>query len=45
MIEKKVTNHNHDKYITSPGFNKLTEESFAARLEYVNLITRILIKD
>ena len=38
--EKKVTNHNHDKYITSPGLNKLTAESFAARLEYVNLITR-----
>ena len=23
-IEKKVTNHNHDKYITTPEFNTLT---------------------
>ena len=30
-IEKKVTNHNHDKYITTPEFNRLTTEDFAAR--------------
>ena len=30
-IEKKVTNHNHDKYITTPEFNTLTTEDFAAR--------------
>ena len=30
-IEKKVTNHNHEKYITSPEFNRLTTEDFAAR--------------
>ena len=29
-IEKKITDHDHDKYITSPEFNKLTTESFAA---------------
>ena len=29
--EKKVTNHNHDKYITTPEFNRLTTEDFAAR--------------
>ena len=23
-IEKKVTDHDHDKYITTPEFNKLT---------------------
>ena len=23
-IEKKITDHNHDKYITTPEFNKLT---------------------
>ena len=33
-IEKKVTNHNHNKYITTPEFNKLTAEKarLAARL-------------
>ena len=31
-IEKKITDHNHDKYITTPEFNKLTSENFAARL-------------
>ena len=31
-IEKKVTNHNHDKYITTSEFNKLTAEFFFARL-------------
>ena len=25
-IEKKVTDHDQDKYITTPEFNKLTEE-------------------
>ena len=30
-IEKKVTNHNHDNYITTPEFNRLTTEDFAAR--------------
>ena len=30
-IEKKVTNHNHDKYITTPESNRLTTEDFAAR--------------
>ena len=39
-IEKKITDHNHDKYITTPEFNKLTAESFAARLAQANLITK-----
>ena len=26
QIEKKVTDHNHDKYITTPEFNKLSAE-------------------
>ena len=30
-IEKKITDHNHDKYITTPEFNKLTAEKFAAK--------------
>ena len=25
-IENKTTNHSHDKYITTPEFNKLTEK-------------------
>ena len=29
-IEKKVTDHDHDKYITTSEFNKLTAEHFAA---------------
>ena len=39
-IEKKFTNHKHDKYITTPEFNKLTAENFSARLAQVNLITK-----
>ena len=39
-IEKKITDHNHDKYITTPEFNKLTAENFAARLAQANLITK-----
>ena len=27
-IEKKITDHNHDKYITTPEFNKFTAEIF-----------------
>ena len=39
-IEKKITNHNHDKYITTPEFNKLTAENFAARLAQANFVTK-----
>ena len=31
-IEKKITDHKHDKYITTLEFNTLTAEHFAARL-------------
>ena len=31
-IEKKLTNHNHDKYITNPEFNTLAASIFNARL-------------
>ena len=31
-IGKKITGHNHDKYITTPEFNKLTAENFPTRL-------------
>ena len=32
-IEKKITDHNHDKYITTPDFNKFTAEIFDLRLK------------
>ena len=31
-IEKKITDHNHDKYITTPEFNTLAARIFNARL-------------
>ena len=39
-IEKKLTDHKHDIYITTPEFNKLTGENFSARLSQANLITK-----
>ena len=36
-IGKKITDHNHDKYITAPDFNKFRAEVFAAGLKQVNL--------
>ena len=37
-VENKIPNH--DKYITTPEFNKLTVEGFAARLKQANLTTK-----
>ena len=39
-IEKKLTDHNHDKYITSPEFNTLAASVFNTRLAQANLITK-----
>ena len=39
-IEKKLTDHNHDKYITTPKCNKLIAENFSARLARANLVTK-----
>ena len=39
-LEKKHTDHNHDKYITTSEFNKLTAENFTARLAQANWITK-----
>ena len=39
-LGNKITNHNHDKYITTPEFKKLTAENFSARLAQANLITK-----
>ena len=36
----KATDRNHDKYITTPEFNKLTVEVFCLRLVQENLITK-----
>ena len=38
--EKKITDHNHGKYITTPGFNNLTTENFKARLKQADLVTK-----
>ena len=40
MKLKKMTDHSHDKYITTPEFNKLTAENVAAKLAQANLITK-----
>ena len=39
-IENKITDHNHEKYIITPEFNKLTAKNFAARLAQANLVTK-----
>ena len=39
-IEIKITDHNHDKYITTPELNKLTNEKFDAWLAQVDLVTK-----
>ena len=39
-VNKKITDHNHDNYITTPEFNKLTAKNFAARLAQANLETK-----
>ena len=36
-IEKKIIDHNHNKCITTPEFNKLTAKNFTARLKQANL--------
>ena len=39
-IENKLIDHNHDKYNTTPEFNKLSTDVFNARLVPANLITK-----
>ena len=39
-IEKKITDHNHDKYITTPEFNTLAANVFNTRLAQANVITK-----
>ena len=39
-FEKNITDHDHDKYIITPEFNKLTAENFAVSLAQANLATK-----
>ena len=39
-IKNKLNNHNHDKYVHTPEFNKLAEDVLNARLAEANLITK-----
>ena len=39
-LKKKITDHNHNKYITSPEFNALAVSVSNARLGQENLITK-----
>ena len=38
-LEKKLTNHDHDRYITTPECNILSVSVFNVRLAEANLIT------
>ena len=37
-LEKKLTDHNHDKYVNTPEFNTLAAKDFNARLAQANLM-------
>ena len=39
-IEKKITDYNHDKYITTPEFNTLAAGVSNARIARANLVTK-----
>ena len=39
-IEKKVSDHNYDKYITTPEFDNLAASVFNSRLARANLVTK-----
>ena len=40
-IKKKIIDHDHDKYITPPEFNKWTAERFSVRFTLANLASKI----
>ena len=44
-IKKNLTFHSHEKYITTPEFNKLTAEIFATRFKQANLVTKTYFDD
>ena len=39
--EKKITDHDHDKYITTSEFNKLNLKNLKARLSQTYLVTKM----
>ena len=39
-LKKKLTDHDHDKYIITPEFNTLAADVFNARLAKANLIKK-----
>ena len=39
-IENKLNNHNHDKYIDTPEFNKLAADIFNVRIAQANLVIK-----
>ena len=39
-IEKKLTDHNHDKYSTTPEFNTLSPDVFNARLAKAKVVAK-----
>ena len=44
-IDKKTTDHDHDKYITTQEFNELTSENVDARLVQAKLTGKNYIAD
>ena len=39
-LKRKITDQNHEKYITTPEFNMLKSENVAARLKKANLASK-----
>ena len=39
-MKKKITDYDHDKYITTPEFNKVTGENLAAMLAQENSVSK-----
>ena len=39
-MKKKLADHNHDKYITTPEFNTLAADVFNAKLAQANLVIK-----
>ena len=39
-MKNKLTDYNHDKYNTTPESNKITAETFAAKLKLANLVAK-----
>ena len=44
-MEKKITDRDHDKYITTPEFNMLTAENVAAMFQQGNLASKSVISN